>query len=60
MYVLQLVDWYVASISTMFLAFLEVTALAYFYGESKSQSKPIKRIVEYNGIWNINPHMNCF
>ncbi|XP_033764407.1 sodium- and chloride-dependent taurine transporter-like [Pecten maximus] len=35
MYVLQLVDWYVASISTMFLAFLEVTALAYFYGVNR-------------------------
>lgn len=31
-YVLTLIDWYCASVSVMLLTFLEVVALAWFYG----------------------------
>ncbi|KAJ8320882.1 hypothetical protein KUTeg_002469 [Tegillarca granosa] len=34
-YVLQLMDWYCASISVMFLAFLEVTVMAWCYGSNR-------------------------
>ena len=33
MYVLQVLDWYCASVSVMFLALMEVFGLAWVYGK---------------------------